>query len=275
MEKSLPLPVEQQTLKPPQKTISRRLLSFLVFGSLTVYLVRPLLAYLTPAPFDKVGLSSLCSQPDPLFPPNDNDGLDRMWEFLSSATFQNESILRHSGAIQIATQSFDDMGKIGEDKRWDVMYPFADFLERTFPRMHTDLKFEKVNTHGLLYTWQGSDESLKPLLLMAHQDVVPVPDDTVDAWTHPPFSGYYDGKFIWGRGSSDCKNQLIAIMETIELFLAADFKPKRTIVMSFGFDEEISGREGAGHLAPFLIDRYGENGIAAIVDEGAGFTTAW
>lgn len=198
-----------------------------------------------------------------------------MWEFLSSVTFQNESVVRHSGAIQIATQSFDDMGKIGEDKRWDVMYKFADFLKRTFPRMHTDLKFEKVNTHGLLYTWQGSDKTLKPLLLMAHQDVVPVPDATVDAWTHPPFSGYYDGKFIWGRGSSDCKNQLIAVMETIELFLAADFKPKRTIVVAFGFDEEISGREGAGHLAPFLIERYGENGIAAIVDEGAGLTTAW
>ena len=128
------------------------------------------------------------------------------------------------------------------------------------------------STYGLLYTWQGSDDKLKPLVLMAHQDVVPVPASTVDAWTHPPFSGHYDGRYIWGRGSSDCKNQLIAEMETVELLLAADFKPKRTIIMSFGFDEEISGRQGAGHLSKFLIDRYGEDSIAAIVDEGAGFS---
>lgn len=106
-------------------------------------------------------------------------------------------------------------------------------------------------------------------------DVVPVPAATVDAWTHPPFSGHYDGKFIWGRGASDCKNQLIAVMETLELFLDAGYKPKRTIIVSLGFDEEISGREGAGHLAPYLHDRYGDNGVAAIVDEGAGFSAAW
>jgi Gly-Xaa carboxypeptidase len=110
---------------------------------------------------------------------------------------------------------------------------------------------------------------------MAHQDVVPVPDSTVDAWTHPPFSGYYDGTFIWGRGASDCKNQLIAELETIELFLKYGFEPKRTIILAFGFDEECSGRRGAGHIAPVLIERYGENGVAAIVDEGAGVSTAW
>lgn len=45
--------------------------------------------------------------------------------------------------------------------------------------------------------------------------------------------------------------------------------------MSFGFDEEISGREGAGHLAPFLLKRYGPDSFAAIVDEGAGISTSW
>lgn len=166
-------------------------------------------------------------------------------------------------------------GPIGEDPRWDILYEFQKFLKDTFPRVHKHMEPEVVNTHGLIYTWKGSDEELKPLLLMAHQDVVPVPNATVGAWTHPPFSGYYDGKSVWGRGSSDCKNQLIAVMEAMELFIDAGFEPKRTIVLSFGFDEEISGREGAGHLAPFLFKRYGKDGIAAIVDEGASFMKAW
>lgn len=36
-------------------------------------------------------------------------------------------------------------------------------------RSHTTLKLTKVNTYGLVYVWEGSDESLKPLLLAAHQ----------------------------------------------------------------------------------------------------------
>ncbi len=34
---------------------------------------------------------------------------------------------------------------------------------------HTTLKLTKVNTYGLLYEWEGTDASLKPLLLAAHQ----------------------------------------------------------------------------------------------------------
>ncbi len=156
---------------------------------------------------------------------------------LSSSSFENKSIERLSGAVKIPTMSFDDMGAIGEDKRWDIMYDFASYLEKTFPVVHEKLKLDTVNTHGLVYTWAGADLSLKPTLLMAHQDVVPVPESTIDSWTQPPFAGVYDGKYIWGRGASDCKNQLIAIMESVEELLKSNWVPRRTVVMSFGFDE--------------------------------------
>lgn len=198
-----------------------------------------------------------------------------MDKYLESHTFRDTSIKRLSGAVQIPTESFDDLGEIGEDKRWDVMYDFAAYLKETFPVSHKTLSLEMVNTHGLLYTWKGQDEELKPTLLMAHQDVVPVPASTVDAWTHPPFSGFYDGKYIWGRGSSDCKNQLIGMLEAVEELAKVGFTPTRTVLLSFGFDEEISGRNGAGHLAPFIHERYGSEGIAAIIDEGAGFIKQW
>jgi Gly-Xaa carboxypeptidase len=41
---------------------------------------------------------------------------------------------------------------------------------------------------------------LTVVLFMAHQDVVPVPNVTVGDWKYPPFSGYYDGERVWGRG---------------------------------------------------------------------------
>lgn len=94
-------------------------------------------------------------------------------------------------------------------------------------------------------------------------------------WTHPPWSGFYDGRYVWGRGSSDCKNQLIAIFESVELLIQANFVPKRTILLSFGFDEESSGYQGAGSLGPFVLEKYGKDSIAIIVDEGAGLSEKW
>ncbi|KAI1429622.1 peptidase family M20/M25/M40 [Xylaria sp. FL1777] len=216
-----------------------------------------------------------CPQVDALVPSQQSPALSEMEEYLLSDKFRDETVKRLAGAIHIPTESYDDLGPIGEDFRWETMYDFADYLESTFPLVHGALALEKVNTHGLLYTWKGTDASLRPTVLMAHQDVVPVAEATVDQWTHPPYSGYFDGKYIWGRGSSDCKNNLIGILEAVELLIEAGFEPKRTVILSFGFDEEISGFEGAGHLAKVLIDRYGKDGAAIIVDEGSGIADAW
>lgn len=216
-----------------------------------------------------------CAQVEPLWPTLKTSNLDHMDTYFTDSKYLNESIARLAGAIQIPTQSYDDMGEIGTDKRWDVMYDFASYLEKTFPQLHKSLSLEKVNTHGLLYTWEGSDASLKPTVLMGHQDVVPVDESTVAQWEQPPWSGAYDGKYIWGRGSMDCKNTVIGIMEAIEALLESGFQPKRTVVLSFGFDEEISGGRGARQLAATLLKKYGKDGVATIVDEGMGLTSLW
>jgi hypothetical protein len=54
----------------------------------------------------------------------------------------------------------------------------------------------------------------------------------------------------------------------IELLIESGFKPSRTIVLAFGFDEETSGLEGANKLADAMLDIYGENAFDFIIDEG-------
>ncbi|KAI1871867.1 hypothetical protein JX265_005853 [Neoarthrinium moseri] len=226
-------------------------------------------------PGESQSAEARCPQVEPLLPVRQTDSLSELEQYLDSGKFRNETIARLSGAVQVPSESYDDLGPVGEDKRWDTMYDVAAYLKKTFPLVHSKLQLEKVNTHGLLYTWAGSDTSLKPTVLMAHQDVVPVAASTVNQWTHPPYSGFYDGKYIWGRGSSDCKNTLIGILESVELLLDAGFEPKRTFILSFGFDEESSGNQGAGHLGEALLERYGENGVALIVDEGSAIMPFW
>jgi Gly-Xaa carboxypeptidase len=130
------------------------------------------------------------------------------------------------------------------------------------------LDITKVNTYGIVITWKGADDSLKPYLFMAHQDVVPVPDATVSRWKYPPYSAHYDGRYIWGRGATDCKNNLIGVLEAFEMLLKKGFSPKRTILAGFGFDEEISGWQGAANIAKHLEEQWGRNSIDLIIDEG-------
>lgn len=101
---------------------------------------------------------------------------------------------------------------------------------------------------------------------MAHQDVVPI-DDPSD-WTYPPFAGVFDGEWIWGRGSSDCKNVLIGLLSTVEDLLSQKWQPQRTILLAFGFDEESHGFLGAGSIAAALEERYGKDSFEFILDEG-------
>ncbi|MEO7548039.1 MAG: M20/M25/M40 family metallo-hydrolase, partial [Ramlibacter sp.] len=129
------------------------------------------------------------------------------------------------------------------------------FLQEKFPKAHATLKRELVGGYSLLYTWPGTDEKAKPILLMAHQDVVPISPGTESNWEVSPFSGEIKGGFVWGRGAWDDKANLISQMEAVEMLVAGGFKPRQTIYFAFGHDEEVSGQRGAAQIAKLLKER--------------------
>ncbi|MGK2741999.1 M20 family peptidase [Tepidicaulis sp. LMO-SS28] len=136
--------------------------------------------------------------------------------------------------------------------------PFVEFrtwLEETYPAFHGATEREIINGASLLFTWQGSDASLDPVLLMSHIDVVPVMPGTEGAWEKPPFSGTVSDGFIWGRGAIDNKGSLIAMVEAAEHLAAQGFQPKRTLMFAFGHDEEIGGPEGNKVIGQMLKER--------------------
>ena len=129
------------------------------------------------------------------------------------------------------------------------------FLADNYPNVHGILKREIVNEYSLLYTWQGNEPDLKPILLAAHMDVVPVEPGTEADWIHPPFASIVADGFIWGRGTMDMKASLMGIMEAAEYLLGRGFTPQRTIYLAFGHDEEIGGSNGAAKIAALLSER--------------------
>jgi carboxypeptidase PM20D1 len=176
---------------------------------------------------------------------------------ISDAVFQNLS-----GAIQYPTVSYS------EDAIPDstAFYGFHQFLENTFPLTHEKLTLEKINNYSLLYKWEGRDLSKKPIILMSHQDVVPVDQPTLKDWEAGPFEGKITDTHIIGRGTLDDKSSLMALMESVEKLLQESFTPAQTIYLAFGHDEEVGGPNGAGKIAAYLK----EKGIQAAMtlDEG-------
>lgn len=216
-------------------------------------------------------MAPACPQVEPRVPSRHLEllqGLDAQYdapEFITSAAAWL------GGAVRIPTESYDNQPPVGSDPRWEKFAPLHDYLLETFPQVHATLALTKVNTYGLVYHWQGLNPALKPILIAGHQDVVPVEPETADKWTHPPFSGHFDGTWIWGRGAMDDKSTLISALTAVEQLIIANFKPERTVVLAFGFDEESSGEQGALQLSIHLEQTYGPKAFALLIDEGNGF----
>ncbi len=140
------------------------------------------------------------------------------------------------------------------------------YLADQFPKVYRHLERERIGGYSLLYRWNGRDPSLAPLLISAHLDVVPVESDSLEAWTHPPFSGTVHGGFIWGRGTLDDKVRVLGSLEAIERLLGEGFQPERTVYLAFGHDEETGGSQGAAQIAAHL--RAQGTRLDAVFDEG-------
>ena len=151
---------------------------------------------------------------------------------------------------------------------WAEFARFKEFLERSYPLVHAKLEREDISRASLMFRWKGKNPQLEPIALLSHQDVVPITEGTQDDWTHPPFEGYNDGEFIWGRGALDMKNHLVAVMESVETLLEDGFEPERDVYLCFGHDEEIMSAGDCG--AYTMMDTLRKRGITldSVLDEG-------
>jgi carboxypeptidase PM20D1 len=172
-----------------------------------------------------------------------------------------ETVDHFLGAIKFKTISFGDASRLDSAE----FSGFHRYLKTTYPLLHGKLSLKTVANYSLLYKWEGSDISLAPYVLMAHQDVVPVEEASRSLWTVDPFEGVVKQDSIWGRGACDDKINLIGIMESVEKLLKEGFQPRRTIYLAFGHDEEVGG-SGAQALAAELKSQNVQADL--VLDEG-------
>ncbi len=173
---------------------------------------------------------------------------------------------RLSGMIQFPTLS----APVDEDMDFAPFLEMQAYWKKTYPLLHEKLSFRQVGKAGCLYRWKGTGKgNLPPLMLMAHQDVVPAGDP--GAWKYPPFSGTIDQGAVWGRGTADCKGQICAQMEAVEALLEEGYQPDYDLYLFYGYNEEVmsSPEVSAAAIAARELEAEGIR-FGGILDEGGG-----
>ena len=83
----------------------------------------------------------------------------------------------------------------------------------------------------------------KPILLLAHIDVVPA---NREDWSVEPFKLVEKGGYFYARGSSDDKYMAAAFVTNLIRYKQEGYKPDRDIIVALETDEEILDRDAVG-----------------------------
>lgn len=100
---------------------------------------------------------------------------------------------------------------------------------------------------GLVAILPGTDATERPMLLLAHIDVV---EAKRADWTRDPFTLYEEDGYFYARGVADDKAMASIWVDTLVRFLQDGYKPRRTVKMALTCGEETSGAfNGAEYLS--------------------------
>lgn len=106
---------------------------------------------------------------------------------------------------------------------------------------------EKPKDGGLVAVLKGTSKKAKPILLLAHIDVV---EARRADWVRDPFTLIEEGGYFYARGAADDKSQAAIWTDAMIRFKKEGFKPKRTVKLALTCGEESVGAfNGAEWLA--------------------------
>ena len=91
---------------------------------------------------------------------------------------------------------------------------------------------------GLVAVYPGTSKSAKPILAIAHLDVV---EAKAEDWTRDPFTLIEEGGYFYARGAYDDKAMAAALVDTLIRFQQAGYKPRRTVKIALTCGEETNG----------------------------------
>ena len=119
-----------------------------------------------------------------------------------------------------------------------VDYLAAEFRAAGFPDSDIHIvpfQGEGDRTASLVVRYRGTGKGGKPILLIAHMDVVTAKRED---WERDPFTLIEENGYFFGRGTSDNKQGVVALASTFLRLKAEKFMPSRDLIIYFSGDEE-------------------------------------
>jgi succinyl-diaminopimelate desuccinylase len=160
----------------------------------------------------------------------------------------------HAAAVQLLTEcvKLPTVNPPGNEKL------AADWLAEELERRGFSPRVDDLGDHRANITAVLKGTGEKPALVFnGHLDVVPVGDTP---WTHDPFAGVRVNDRLYGRGTSDMKSGLIAMVMAADALKQAGVRLKGDLILSGVADEE-TGALGAKSW----VQAGGLQGVGAIV----------
>lgn len=124
-------------------------------------------------------------------------------------------------------------------------------------------------TVSLIARWRADKPTKKPIILLAHMDVV---EAKRSDWKQDPFEFIERDGYFYGRGTSDDKQGVIATTAAVLKLKSEGFKPNRDIILFFTGDEETQMNGARLGATEWLKDSGAEFALNA--DAGGGAYTA-
>jgi acetylornithine deacetylase/succinyl-diaminopimelate desuccinylase-like protein len=141
---------------------------------------------------------------------------------------------------------FDTSDPPGNEK------PAADYLTKVLQQegiqVETFALPDLPNRPNVVARLKGNGKK-RPLLIMGHTDVVNVDPKK---WTHPPFSATRDGGYVYGRGTVDDKDNVVAALMTMITLKRLDVPLDRDVIFLAESGEEGSTRVGI----QFMVEKH-------------------
>ena len=122
----------------------------------------------------------------------------------------------------------------------------------------TDYENDGERIQGLM-VWYRAEEGQaaeKPIVLLAHMDVV---DALPDTWERYPFDLIEEDGYFFGRGTADNKYGVVSLISAFVRLKEEGFKPNRDLIIALSGDEEtgmVSTRAQAKYTAEKIDPAY-------------------
>jgi len=143
------------------------------------------------------------------------------------------------------------------------------FIDAGFPAADVQVLIPESDTTkgNLVVRYRAaSNAKAKPLLLLAHLDVVAA---LASDWPRDPFTLFEENGFFYGRGSSDDKAMSAIFVANLLTYKAQGWKPDRDLILALTAGEE----SGYFNGVEFLLEKHKDLIDAAYaINEGGGGT---